>query len=183
MGLRGSFSVLTRLFGGRVPAYRRSTIYPEILANGVKYLRDRLSYLLDINTKYSIIKFMAIPKYPFEIRPLNEEEGGGYLITFPDLPGCMSDGATIEEAVANGADAEAAWLQAAQKWGDPIPKPGEGQSGKFVQRLPKSLHARLAARAKQEGVSMNTLVTAVLAEALGRKEGVKRRMKKAETSD
>jgi antitoxin HicB len=122
---------------------------------------------------------MEAPKYPFEIRALTTEEGGGYLITFPDLPGCMSDGETIEEAIANGADAEAAWLQAAKKWGDAIPKPGEGQSGKFVQRLPKSLHARLVARARQEGVSMNTLVTAVLAEALGRKEGSRSRMKKS----
>ncbi len=121
---------------------------------------------------------MALPKYPFEIRPLTAEEGGGYLITFPDLPGCMSDGETIEEAIGNGADAEAAWLRAAEKWGDPIPQPGEGPSGKFVQRLPKSLHARLVARARQEGVSMNTLVTAVLAEALGRKEGTQRRTKK-----
>ena len=121
---------------------------------------------------------MPVPKYPFEIRALTAEEGGGYLITFPDLPGCMSDGETIEEAIANGADAEAAWLQAARKWGDPIPKPGEGPSGKFVQRLPKSLHARLVARARQEGVSMNTLVTAVLAEALGRKEEARRRVKK-----
>jgi antitoxin HicB len=121
---------------------------------------------------------MPVPKYPFEIRVLTVEEGGGYLITFPDLPGCMSDGETIEEAIANGADAEAAWLQAAEKWSDPIPKPGEGPSGKFVQRLPKSLHARLVARARQEGVSMNTLVTAVLAEALGRKEGARRRVKK-----
>ena len=121
---------------------------------------------------------MPVPKYPFEIRALTAEEGGGYLITFPDLPGCTSDGETIEEAIANGADAEAAWFRAAEKWGDPIPKPGEGPSGKFVQRLPKSLHARLVARARQEGVSMNTLVTAVLAEALGRKEGAPRRVKK-----
>lgn len=122
---------------------------------------------------------MAVPKYPFEIQPLTAEEGGGYLITFPDLPGCMSDGETIEAAIGNGADAETAWLQAAEKWGDPIPKPGEGQSGKFVQRLPKSLHARLVARARKEGVSMNTLVTAVLAEALGRKEGIRSRLKKS----
>ena len=121
---------------------------------------------------------MAVPKYPFEIRVLSSEEGGGYLITFPDLLGCMSDGETIEEAIINGADAEAAWLRATQKWGDPLPKPEEGPSGKFVQRLPKSLHARLVARARQEGVSMNTLVTAVLAEALARKEGERRRVKK-----
>jgi antitoxin HicB len=41
----------------------------------------------------------------FQIRPLIEEEGGGYPIEFPDLPGCLSDGATIEAAIANGADA------------------------------------------------------------------------------
>jgi antitoxin HicB len=41
-------------------------------------------------------------KYPFNIRQLSNEEGGGYLIEFPDLPGCMSDGETIDEAIANG---------------------------------------------------------------------------------
>jgi antitoxin HicB len=43
--------------------------------------------------------------YPFEIRPLLKEEGGGYSIVFPDLPGCRSDGETPEEAVVNGRDA------------------------------------------------------------------------------
>jgi hypothetical protein len=40
--------------------------------------------------------------YRFTIRPLPADEGGGYLTEFPDLPGCMSDGATIEEAITNG---------------------------------------------------------------------------------
>jgi hypothetical protein len=43
--------------------------------------------------------------YRFTIRPLSEDEGGGYLIGFPDLPGCRSDGATIEETITNGLDA------------------------------------------------------------------------------
>jgi antitoxin HicB len=112
---------------------------------------------------------MNTPTYPFEIRKLADEEGGGWLITFPDLPGCMSDGETIEEAVHNGADAERAWLAAARKWQERIPQPGENTSaGRFVQRIPRSLHARLQARAKQEGVSMNALVTAFIAEGLGR---------------
>jgi antitoxin HicB len=52
--------------------------------------------------------------------------------------------------------------------GFPVPEPGSGgHSGKFIQRVPKSLHARLTARARQEGVSMNTLVTTILAESLG----------------
>jgi len=45
---------------------------------------------------------MDVPKYPFEIRGLTKEEGGGYLITFPDMPGCMSDGETVEEAIHTG---------------------------------------------------------------------------------
>ena len=60
----------------------------------------------------------VVPPWPFEayahiISPLSDEDGGGYLITFPDLPGCMSDGDSIEEAIRSGAEAEQAWLAAA----------------------------------------------------------------------
>ena len=110
--------------------------------------------------------------YPFEIRPLAEEEGGGWLITFPDLPGCMSDGETPEEAMANGRDALAAWIRAMKEAGREIPKPGDSPSGKFIARVPRSIHARLAARARQEGVSMNALVSSFLAESLGRRDAL-----------
>ncbi len=109
--------------------------------------------------------------YPFEIRPLSEEDSGGFLITFPDLPGCMSDGETPEEAIREGRDAFRCWMLAHIEDGRPVPLPNSGgEPGKFVQRLPKSLHAKLAARAKQEGVSLNTLVLAFIAEGLGRRE-------------
>lgn len=111
-----------------------------------------------------------LPDYPFEMRPLTEGEGGGWLITFPDLPGCMSDGETPEEALINGRDAVAAWIEAMQASGRPIPAPGDRPSGKFMTRVPRSVHARLAARARQEGVSMNALVSAFIAESLGRRE-------------
>ncbi len=110
-------------------------------------------------------------KYPFEIRPLTEEEGGGYLITFPDFLECISDGDSVEEAIEHGFDALQETIAALIDLGLPVPQPGSnGYSGKFIQRVPKSLHARLAARAKQEGVSMNTLVNAMLAESLGKRE-------------
>ena len=112
------------------------------------------------------------PEYPFEMRPLSAEEGGGWLITFPDLPGCMSDGETPEEALTNGRDAVAAWIDAMHEAGRELPAPGEPASGKFIARIPKSMHARLSARAQQEGVSMNALVSAFLAESLGRRGGV-----------
>ncbi|MEZ4707048.1 MAG: toxin-antitoxin system HicB family antitoxin [Caldilineaceae bacterium] len=112
-----------------------------------------------------------LQKYPFEIRPLTEEEGGGYLITFPDFSDCISDGESVEEAIENGLDALRETIDALESLGLPIPQPGsDGYSGKFIQRVPKSLHARLATRAKQEGVSMNTLVNTMLAESLGKRE-------------
>jgi predicted RNase H-like HicB family nuclease len=119
------------------------------------------------------------PPYPFEaythvVEPLSAEDGGGYLISFPDLPGCMSDGETIDEAITNGRDAFSAWMSARIHIGKPIPKPtrhGETSAPvRLMQRLPRSLHANLVARAKAEGTSLNTLVTMLLAEGLGRRE-------------
>ena len=111
--------------------------------------------------------------YPFHVRPLPAEEGGGYLVEFPDLPGCLSDGATIEDAIANAADALRSWLATAREFGDPVPPPSppadEPYSGRWNMRVPKSLHRRLAERAKAEGVSLNTLALTLLAEGLGRR--------------
>ena len=107
--------------------------------------------------------------YPFEIRPLSEDEGGGYAITFPDLPGCRSDGATPEQAIENGRDALGSWLAVAREFGDQPPKPFSAVSGRFVQRVPRSLHAQLIAHAKAEGVSLNTLVVSLVSQGLGRR--------------
>lgn len=116
------------------------------------------------------MKKEKILDYPFTIRHLSKEDGGGYLIEFPDLPGCMSDGETIAEAIANGHDAVMCWVSAAKEANRSIPKPGEleKQSGKWVQRVPKSIHLRLVEKAEEEGVSLNTLVITLLAEALGK---------------
>jgi len=106
--------------------------------------------------------------YPVEIRPLSAEDGGGWLASFPDLPGCMGDGDSPEAAIADGYLAAEAWLKVAEEYGDPIPDPSSGgESGRFVARVPKSLHTRLVARAAQEGVSMNTLVVSIIAEGVG----------------
>ena len=108
--------------------------------------------------------------YPFEIRPLSKDEGGGYAITFPDLPGCRSDGATPEEAIENGRDALESWLAVAHDFGDELPKPFSAVSGRFVQRVPRSLHAQLVTQAKAEGVSLNTLVVSIVSQGLGQRQ-------------
>jgi antitoxin HicB len=67
----------------------------------------------------------ATTKYSFVTHPLSGEDGGGYLVTFPDLPGCMSNGETVEEAIANAIDAEHSWIATAREFGDAIPELGQ----------------------------------------------------------
>lgn len=116
------------------------------------------------------MKAQAVIDYPFEIRPLSKEEGGGYAVTFPDLPGCRSDGETPEQALANGRNALTDWLAVAREFGDEVPSPFSSVSGKFVQRVPKSLHRQLIDQARNEGVSLNMLVVSLVAEGLGRRQ-------------
>ena len=110
-----------------------------------------------------------INDYPFEVRPLSDEDGGGYLISFPDFAECISDGDSIEEAIENGRDALKATIAALKARKLPVPAPNSGgvASGKFVARVPKTVHAQLATRAKAEGVSLNTLVLTFIAQGLG----------------
>ena len=107
--------------------------------------------------------------YPFEVRPLSAEEGGGYLISFPDFAECISDGESVDEAIENGRDALQATVAAlkARKMSVPAPNSGGVASGKFVARVPKTVHAQLATRARAEGVSLNALVLTFIAQGLG----------------
>ena len=71
--------------------------------------------------------------YPFNISILPPEEGSGYLIEFPDLSGCISDGATIEEAIANGKDAMLCWIETAKQHGDEVPQPNSSVESLWTQ--------------------------------------------------
>jgi predicted RNase H-like HicB family nuclease len=62
-------------------------------------------------------------RYPVVIEPLSADDGGGFLATVPDLPGCMSDGETPEEALVNVQDAILCWIEAAHELGRDIPPP------------------------------------------------------------
>ena len=66
---------------------------------------------------------MRFEDYSINISPIPEDEGGGYLVTFPDLPGCIADGETIDEAVAEARDAFAAWTMAEQTDKGALPTP------------------------------------------------------------
>ena len=102
----------------------------------------------------TIEEYMELP-YRIELIPDTDE--GGFVVSFPDLPGCLSSGETVEEAYRNAEDAKFAWLTAAMEEGISIPEPDsiEDYSGQFKLRLPRSLHRQLALQSRREGVSMN----------------------------
>ena len=64
---------------------------------------------------------MIVPNLRYEIAALPETEGGGFVAVALDLPGCMSDGATIGEALDNLQDAAVCWVEKAQATGRPVP--------------------------------------------------------------
>ena len=71
---------------------------------------------------------MASRDYAVLIEPLSEADGGGFLATVPDLPGCMSDGESRAVAAANAEDAIAAWLDEAAALGRAVPPPTRRQA-------------------------------------------------------
>jgi antitoxin HicB len=113
-----------------------------------------------------------LDQYQFTVRPLSKEEGGGFLVEYPDIPGCMSDGETLEEAIANGREALRDCIDVFSESGRKIPKPGI-EPAQWRQRVPRTLYAKLTRQAANEGVSINSFVTAVIAEAIGAKRARK----------
>lgn len=112
--------------------------------------------------------YMSLP-YSIVIRL---DEQGDYVARVDELPGCTAHGKTQEEALAVLRDVMESWISDCLEAGDPIPEPepeDELPSGKWVQRVPRSLHKKLAALAKKEKVSLNQLVASFLAEAVGLK--------------
>ena len=95
---------------------------------------------------------------------LTEEDEGGFVAHHPELPGCIAQGETADEAVINLREARESWVAVRLEEGLDVPEPRADveYSGKFLVRLPKSLHADLADAARREGVSLNQLVVAAL---------------------
>ena len=95
--------------------------------------------------------------YNYIIHPINDESGIYYYARILELDGCQSTGETFEEAYENLRDAMEGWIEAKLEGGFEVPLPVgyEDFSGKFLVRIPKSLHYRLSIEAEQEGVSLN----------------------------
>ena len=110
----------------------------------------------------TLAEYMILP-YKIEIVPDTEESG--YVVSYPELPGCMTCANTLDQAIKNAEDAKREWLIAAMEEKLEIPEPVtlDDYSGQFKLRIPKSLHHSLAVHAKEEGISMNQYCMYLLA--------------------
>lgn len=110
----------------------------------------------------------AILKLPYS-RMLVPDETGGYTSEIMEFRGCFSEGDTPEEAFSNLEEAAFNWVKAALKQGLTIPPPfsTEGYAGRFVLRLPKTIHRQAAEMARRDNVSLNQFVLSAVSARLG----------------
>jgi antitoxin HicB len=114
----------------------------------------------------SVEYYMNLP-YTIELQRDPEE---GWFVRVRELRGCMSQGDTPEEALEMIQEAMELWLEVALEDHLPIPepRPDEDYSGKFVVRVPRSLHRELVQEAERQGASLNQYINVALARAVGR---------------
>ena len=119
-------------------------------------------------TSRTLEEYLTLP-YHIEIVRDNDEENPGWVAHVIELPGCITQGDTFEELGEMIEDAMRGWIGVALEDGIPVPepKPDEDYSGKFVVRVPRSLHRQLAEAAEREGVSLNQFINVALAIAVG----------------
>jgi antitoxin HicB len=100
------------------------------------------------------------------------EEDGSFRAEILEFPGCFALGQTRAEALTALEDVAVSWLEGTLEKGLAVPSPVEAEqfSGKFVLRLPKSLHRRASHAARRDGVSLNQFIVATLAIEVGAEE-------------
>lgn len=95
--------------------------------------------------------------YNYIVQPINDESGSYYYARVLEFDGCQSTGNTFQEALDSLKEAMEGWIETKLEAGFDIPLPinQNNFSGKFLIRIPKSLHYKLSIEAEQEGVSLN----------------------------
>ena len=104
----------------------------------------------------SVKEYLNLP-YNYVIHPVNDESGKYFYARVLELEGCQSTGESFEEAYQNLKEAMEGWIEPRIEGGFEVPLPigYDNFSGKFLVRIPKSLHYKLTVEAEQEGVSLN----------------------------
>ena len=116
----------------------------------------------------TIDEYLSLP-YTIAIR--KDPRDDIYVARVRELQGCTAHGKSEQEALENIRENLSVWIEDSLENGDEIPVPEEISalpSGKWLQRVPRSLHSKLIALARKEGVSLNQLVAIALAEVVGK---------------
>ena len=123
---------------------------------------------------FSYEDYLNLP-YTIEVFRDDDEDNPGWVARVVELPGCITQGDTFEELGEMIEDAMRSWIGVALGEGIeiPEPRPVESYSGKFVVRVPRSLHRELVEEADREGVSLNQYINVVLSKAVGAVSPVK----------
>lgn len=100
------------------------------------------------------------------------DEDGDYVVEVDDLPGCVAHGSTPDEAFQDLQEAKRVWMESRIAAGLEIPEPRriEDYSGRFLLRMPRWLHRRLAVQARSEAVSLNQHIVTLLSDASATQE-------------
>jgi antitoxin HicB len=101
---------------------------------------------------------------------LKRDDEGDFVGRIEELQGCVAHGKNEGEAIQNLKKMQELWIKDCIDAREPVPPPKEDDilpSGKWVQRVPRSLHKKLVEQASREEVSLNQLVSTMLAEAVG----------------
>lgn len=91
----------------------------------------------------------------------------GVVAQIAEWPGCMTAGATREEAVMHLEDAMRDWVEARLRAKLDIPEPMASYSGRVLLRMPRNVHRAAGQRAREEGTSLNTWLATAIARELG----------------
>jgi len=112
--------------------------------------------------------YMGLP-YTIQVVRNPDPDDPGWVARVVELPGCLTEADTFKELEEMIADVMRGWVEIALEDGIPVPepRPAEDYSGKFVVRVPKSLHRELVEAADEDGVSLNAYVNVSLGKSVG----------------
>ena len=102
----------------------------------------------------------------YEIKIISDKESEYFAVRFPDFPGVVTGGHSLEQAMRNAQDALELTIDTMKEHKLPLPKPKTRFSGQFNVRVPKDLHRELVRKAEEEGVSLNALVNYLLSQSI-----------------
>jgi predicted RNase H-like HicB family nuclease len=114
------------------------------------------------DTERKELEYYLSLRYPVTVHPDPES---GFAAEIEELPGCMTQAEALDDVFKAIEDARQLWIKTAYDDGQdiPLPRDMEKYQGKFLVRIPRSLHRDLVRVAKREGVSLNQYVTSLLA--------------------